>query len=113
LKKLHQRTFQPIENYDIIGNLCKAALIGIDSSIDFFCFPKFDSPTVFAALLDPERGGPEPGTAVRRVAQAADRDGIDAAASAGRPPFPPPRWPGGRALRFGKYTLAKAPLPNT
>ena len=50
-------TFQPIENYGIIGNLCTAALIGIDSSIDFLCFPEFDSPTVFAALLDPGRGG--------------------------------------------------------
>jgi GH15 family glucan-1,4-alpha-glucosidase len=50
-------TFQPIENYGIIGNLCTVALVGIDSSIDFFCFPEFDSPTVFAALLDPTRGG--------------------------------------------------------
>jgi GH15 family glucan-1,4-alpha-glucosidase len=50
-------TFQPIENYGIIGNLCTAALVAIDSSIDFFCFPEFDSPTVFAALLDPTRGG--------------------------------------------------------
>ncbi len=50
-------TFQPIENYGIIGNLCTAALVSIDSSIDFFCFPEFDSPTVFAALLDPQRGG--------------------------------------------------------
>src|SRR3974377_1481705 len=29
----------------------------MDSAIDFLCFPEFDSPTVFAALLDPERGG--------------------------------------------------------
>jgi GH15 family glucan-1,4-alpha-glucosidase len=50
-------TFQPIENYGIIGNLCTVALVGIDSSIDFFCFPEFDSPTVFAALLDPTFGG--------------------------------------------------------
>src|SRR5215469_13278248 len=50
-------TFKPIENYGIIGNLCTVALVGIDSSIDFFCFPEFDSPTVFAALLDPTRGG--------------------------------------------------------
>jgi GH15 family glucan-1,4-alpha-glucosidase len=49
--------FQPIENYGIIGNLRTAALIGMDSSIDFLCFPEFDSPSVFAALLDPERGG--------------------------------------------------------
>jgi GH15 family glucan-1,4-alpha-glucosidase len=50
-------TFEPIENYGMIGNLCTAALVGIDSSIDFFCFPEFDSPAVFAALLDPRCGG--------------------------------------------------------
>lgn len=50
-------SFQPIENYGLIGNLCTAALVSLDSSIDFFCFPEFDSPTVFAALLDPEKGG--------------------------------------------------------
>ena len=33
------------------------ALVGKDGSIDFMCFPRFDSPTVFAALLDPEKGG--------------------------------------------------------
>lgn len=49
--------FEPIENYGVIGNLCTAALVSIDSSIDFFCFPEFDSPTVFAALLDPDKGG--------------------------------------------------------
>lgn len=49
--------FQPIENFGVIGNLCTAALVSIDSSIDFFCFPEFDSPTVFAALLDPDKGG--------------------------------------------------------
>ena len=49
--------FQPIENYGVIGNLRTAALVGMDSSVDFFCFPDFDSPTVFAALLDPSHGG--------------------------------------------------------
>jgi GH15 family glucan-1,4-alpha-glucosidase len=49
--------FQPIENYGVIGNMRSIALIGVDGSIDFLCFPNFDSPTVFAALLDPERGG--------------------------------------------------------
>jgi GH15 family glucan-1,4-alpha-glucosidase len=57
LKVQQQQTFQPIENYGLIGNLGTAALVGIDSSIDFLCFPEFDSPTIFAALLDPERGG--------------------------------------------------------
>jgi GH15 family glucan-1,4-alpha-glucosidase len=49
--------FQPIENYGVIGNMRSIALVGVNGSIDFLCFPDFDSPTVFAALLDPERGG--------------------------------------------------------
>jgi GH15 family glucan-1,4-alpha-glucosidase len=49
--------FQPIENYGVIGNMRSLALVSVIGSIDFFCFPRFDSPTVFAALLDPEKGG--------------------------------------------------------
>jgi GH15 family glucan-1,4-alpha-glucosidase len=49
--------FQPIEDYGVIGNMRSIALVGTHGSIDFFCFPRFDSPTVFAALLDPEKGG--------------------------------------------------------
>jgi GH15 family glucan-1,4-alpha-glucosidase len=49
--------YQPIENYGIIGDLHTIALVGMDGSIDFMCFPRFDSPTVFAALLDDEKGG--------------------------------------------------------
>ncbi|MEO2169456.1 MAG: glycoside hydrolase family 15 protein [bacterium] len=48
---------QPIENYGIIGNLETVALVGLNGSIDFFCFPEFDSPTVFASLLDHAEGG--------------------------------------------------------
>src|SRR5271154_4223473 len=50
-------SFQPIENYGVIGNMRSIALVSIEGSIDFLCFPDFDSPTVFAALLDGERGG--------------------------------------------------------
>lgn len=50
-------SYQPIENYGIIGNLNTVALVGMDGSIDFLSFPHFDSPTVFAALLDHEKGG--------------------------------------------------------
>src|SRR5580692_2245327 len=50
-------SFQPIENYGVIGNMRSIALVSVTGSIDFLCFPDFDSPTVFAALLDPERGG--------------------------------------------------------
>ena len=49
--------FQPIEDYGVIGNMRSIALVGTQGSIDFFCFPRFDSPSVFAALLDPEKGG--------------------------------------------------------
>ena len=49
--------YHPIENYGVIGNLQTIALIGMDASIDFLCFPYFDSPSIFASLLDSERGG--------------------------------------------------------
>ena len=49
--------YQPIENYGIIGDLNTVALVGIHGSIDFMCYPDFDSPTIFAALLDHEKGG--------------------------------------------------------
>ena len=49
--------YKPIENYGLIGDLNTTALIGMDGSIDFMCFPQFDSPTIFAALLDSKRGG--------------------------------------------------------
>jgi GH15 family glucan-1,4-alpha-glucosidase len=49
--------YQPIENYGVIGDLHTVALVGMDGSIDFMCAPRFDSPSVFAALLDDKRGG--------------------------------------------------------
>jgi GH15 family glucan-1,4-alpha-glucosidase len=49
--------YQPIQNYGVIGNLQTIALVGIDGSIDFLSYPYFDSPTIFAGLLDAERGG--------------------------------------------------------
>lgn len=49
--------YQPIENYGIIGDLNTVALVGLNGSIDFFCFPNFDSPSIFAALLDSKKGG--------------------------------------------------------
>jgi GH15 family glucan-1,4-alpha-glucosidase len=46
-----------IERHGIIGNMQSAALVTTDGAIDFYCFPDFDSPSVFAALLDTEKGG--------------------------------------------------------
>jgi pentatricopeptide repeat protein len=50
-------SYLPIANHGLIGNLRTAAMVGLDGTIDFLSFPEFDSPTVFASLLDQQRGG--------------------------------------------------------
>ena len=57
---MHKRPSQPNQdnlNYGIIGNCKSSALINEDSSIDWSCLPQFDSPSVFAKILDDEKGG--------------------------------------------------------
>ncbi len=49
--------YQPIENYGIIGDLYSVAVVGMNGSIDWLCCPTFDSPSVFAAILDDKKGG--------------------------------------------------------
>ncbi len=46
-----------MEDHGVIGNLKTAALVSRSGAINFCCFPEFDSPPIFAALLDPEKGG--------------------------------------------------------
>jgi GH15 family glucan-1,4-alpha-glucosidase len=49
--------YPPIEDHGIIGDLHTVALVGKDGTIDFLCLPFFDSPSVFASLLDADKGG--------------------------------------------------------
>ena len=50
-------TYQPINDYGIIGDMHSAALVSVNGSIDWLCMPRFDSPSVFAAILDDTKGG--------------------------------------------------------
>src|SRR5690606_11296151 len=54
---MSESDYQPIENHGVIGDLHSVALVGQNGAIDFLCFSDFDSPSVFAALLDSDKGG--------------------------------------------------------
>ncbi|MFE6619966.1 glycoside hydrolase family 15 protein [Streptomyces sp. NPDC057740] len=49
--------YLPIAEHGLIGDLRSVALVGTDGTIDWYCCPSFDAPSVFAAILDAERGG--------------------------------------------------------
>src|SRR3954466_10647181 len=48
---------QEIEDHGMIGNMCTVALVALNGQIDWYCYPRFDSPSVFGALLDDAKGG--------------------------------------------------------
>ncbi|MGC9671151.1 glycoside hydrolase family 15 protein [Planosporangium sp. 12N6] len=52
-----RRRYLPIAEHGLIGDLRTAALVGTDGTIDWYCCPRFDAPSVFASILDAERGG--------------------------------------------------------
>jgi GH15 family glucan-1,4-alpha-glucosidase len=49
--------YLPIAEHGVIGDLHTVALVGTDGTIDWYCAPHFDSPSVFGSILDAERGG--------------------------------------------------------
>jgi GH15 family glucan-1,4-alpha-glucosidase len=49
--------YLPIERHGIIGNMRTAALVGTNGTIDWYCYPSFDAPSIFGSLLDDEKGG--------------------------------------------------------
>jgi GH15 family glucan-1,4-alpha-glucosidase len=49
--------YLPIAEHGLIGDLRSVALVGTDGTIDWYCCPSFDAPSVFASILDAERGG--------------------------------------------------------
>ncbi|KAF9258404.1 glycoside hydrolase family 15 protein [Marasmius fiardii PR-910] len=51
------RDYIPISDHGLIGNLHTAALVSIDGSIESYCVPNFDSPSIFARILDKDKGG--------------------------------------------------------
>ncbi|WP_222870390.1 trehalase-like domain-containing protein, partial [Streptomyces sp. WAC05950] len=71
--------YPPIADHGMVGDLQTAALVSSQGTVDWWCTPRFDSPSVFASLLDSERGGycrlsadlaHDPGAVVRQLYQA-------------------------------------------
>ncbi|MFF4049045.1 glycoside hydrolase family 15 protein [Streptomyces chartreusis] len=67
--------YPPIADHGMVGDLQTAALVSSEGTVDWWCTPRFDSPSLFASLLDSERGGhcrlavelPDDGMSVRQL----------------------------------------------
>jgi GH15 family glucan-1,4-alpha-glucosidase len=56
-KMIKSPSYLPIEDYGVVGDMHSVALIAKNGSVDFMCLPHFDSPSIFASMLDAEKGG--------------------------------------------------------
>ena len=54
---MEREPYLPIAEHGIIGDLRSVALVGTDGTIDWYCCPRFDAPSVFASILDKDKGG--------------------------------------------------------
>ncbi|MER7769273.1 glycoside hydrolase family 15 protein [Kitasatospora sp. NPDC096140] len=55
--ELSRARYLPISEHGLIGDLRTAALVATDGTIDWYCCPRFDAPSIFASVLDADRGG--------------------------------------------------------
>ncbi len=53
----HEGRYLPIAEHGLVGDLHTVALVGTNGTIDWYCCPAFDAPSVFGAILDKEKGG--------------------------------------------------------
>ena len=53
----HEGTYLPIAEHGLVGDLHTVALVGTNGTIDWYCCPAFDSPSVFGSILDKDKGG--------------------------------------------------------
>ena len=56
-KDVSMDRYPEISGHGLIGDLQTAALVSTDGTIDWLCYPRFDSPSIFGSLLDHDRGG--------------------------------------------------------
>ncbi|KUJ70099.1 glycosyl hydrolase family 15 [Streptomyces albus subsp. albus] len=57
VRRAPRTRYLPIAEHGLIGDLHTVALVGTDGTIDWYCCPRFDSPSVFGAIVDADRGG--------------------------------------------------------
>lgn len=55
-QRARRARYLPIAQHGLIGDLHTVALVGTDGTIDWYCCPRFDSPSVFGAILDADHG---------------------------------------------------------